>query len=39
MHDEELQNLHPSPNISRMSNTRRIGWAGTEENTSFDWKT
>jgi hypothetical protein len=28
LHNEELQNLYPSPNIIRMMKSRRIRWAG-----------
>jgi hypothetical protein len=28
LHSEELHNLHSSPNIFRMINSRRVGWAG-----------
>jgi hypothetical protein len=28
LHNEELHNLHSSPNIIRMTKSRRMGWAG-----------
>jgi hypothetical protein len=28
LHNEELHNLYPSPNIIRMIKSRRIRWAG-----------
>jgi hypothetical protein len=28
LHDEELHNLHSSPSIIRMVNSRRMRWAG-----------
>jgi hypothetical protein len=27
LHNEELHNLHPSPNVIRMSESRRMSWA------------
>jgi hypothetical protein len=44
-HNEELHNLYSSPNVIRMSNSRRIRWAGHVErmgekfHIGFWWKT
>jgi hypothetical protein len=31
LHNEKLHNLYPSPNIIRMIKSRRMRWAGGEE--------
>ena len=37
LHNEELNDLHFSPNIFRMINLRRIGWAGHIAHVG-DWR-
>jgi hypothetical protein len=36
LHNEELRDLYPSPNIITIIKSRRISWAGNETGTNVD---